>query len=89
MKALAFAAILIASFPVPAHADPVLFHPGTGVPNPGQGSGRDVYLSEPPDLNGMARRKTHPRIDYAGPRPTSPQERNGRSRRRLKSLRAA
>jgi hypothetical protein len=31
---------------------PVAFHPGTGVPNPGQGDSRAMW-SEPPDLNGL------------------------------------
>ncbi len=35
-----------------AHGDPILFHPGTGVPNPGEGDSRAMW-SEPPDLNGM------------------------------------
>ena len=35
-----------------ASAEPVLFHPGTGVPNPGQGDSRAMW-SEPPDLNGF------------------------------------
>jgi hypothetical protein len=35
-----------------ASADPALFHPGTGVPNPAQGDTRACW-SEPPDLNGL------------------------------------
>ncbi len=44
--------VLCLSVMSPASADPVLFHPATGVPNPGQGDSRAMW-SEPPDLNGL------------------------------------
>ncbi len=53
MRVLPVLLVLTLSVMGSASADPMLFHPGTGIPNPGSAGGRDVIWSEPPDLNGL------------------------------------